>query len=131
QLLEEHRSKELILIDTPGFGRNELEACRLWASWLHTGAEIEVQLVLPATTRTPDLLEALNWWEPFGAAKLIFSRLDETSAAGGCLAAAMLSGKPVSFLCSGQRIPEDLQPATLPALLHLLSSSPMALGASA
>ncbi len=131
QILEENRSKELILIDTPGFGRNELESARLWAGWLRTSPEVEVQLVLPATTRTADLLDALQWWEPFGPAKLIFSRLDETSAAGGCLAAAMLSGKPVSYLCNGQRIPEDLQPATLPGLLRLLSTSPLALGASA
>ncbi len=112
RLIEEHQQKELVFIDTPGFGPRDIECAREWAAMLGAHEDIEVQLVLPATTRSSDLLQAVRWWEVFRPAKLLFTRLDEAGCGGGCVAAAMVSGKPVSYLCSGQRIPEDLAPAT-------------------
>lgn len=129
--LNEHRQKELILIDTPGFGPREQDLALDWASRIGAHPDIEVQLVLAATTRTQDAIEALQWWEPFAPSKLIFTRLDETERPGGCLAAAMLSGKPVSYLCAGQQIPEDLEPATMAGLIRLLAGTPTAAGAAA
>ena len=94
-------------------------------------ADIETQLVLAATTRTEDLLATMRWWEVFAPSKLIFTRLDETRRPGGCLAAAMLTGKAVSFLSTGPRIPEDLEPASTAGLMRLLLGSALAAGASA
>lgn len=131
RLILEHRQKGLILIDTPGFSPKEQECGHEWANMLTRLEEIEIQLVLPATTRTDDLLASLRWWQMFSPDKLIFTRLDETSRPGGCLAAAMLSGKPVSYLSWGPRIPEDLEPASTANLIHLLLGASFTAGAAA
>lgn len=131
RLLQEHRQKGLVLIDTPGFSPGEEECAREWASMLRGHAEIEVQMVLAATTRTEDLLASMRWWESFTPEKLIFTRLDETTRPGGCLAAAMLSGRAVSYLSTGPRIPEDLEPASAANLTHLLLGASMTAGAAA
>ena len=131
QLLAEHQQKGLILIDTPGFSPQEAECCREWAAMLMGRGDVETQLVLAATTRTEDLLASLRWWELFTPAKLIFTRLDETTRPGGCLSAAMLSGRAVSYLSRGPRIPEDLEPASMAALIHLLLGTPVTIGAAA
>jgi flagellar biosynthesis protein FlhF len=48
---------------------------------------------------------------------LIFTRLDEAAACGGALALAMNSALPVSFLCAGQSVPEDIAPAAMSRLV--------------
>ena len=92
---------------------------------------VETQLVLAATTRTEDLLASLRWWEFFTPGKLIFTRLDETTRPGGCLSAAILSGKAVSYLSRGPQIPEDLEPASMAGLMELLLGTPATVGAAA
>jgi flagellar biosynthesis protein FlhF len=76
-------------------------------------------------------MAAVRWWDEFQPSRLIFTRLDETSCIGGCLTAAMLSGKPVSYLSTGQRIPEDLERASLAGLIRLLVGHAQAVGATA
>jgi flagellar biosynthesis protein FlhF len=131
RLLLEHRQKALILIDTPGFSPRERECGQEWAAMLARHPDVETQLVLAATTRTDDLLASLRWWEVFSPGKLLFTRLDETTRPGGCLAAAMLSGKAVSYLGTGPGIPEDLEPASMAGISHLLLGSTLKAGAAA
>ncbi|MBI5086274.1 MAG: hypothetical protein HZB13_16965 [Acidobacteria bacterium] len=118
--LQEHRTKELVLIDTPGFAPGEWEMAEHWAAMLKGCGELEPQLVLPATTRSSDLRGGLARWRVFHPARLILTRLDETPAAGACLTVAQVFGLPISWLSCGQRIPEDLAPASAPLLLRQL-----------
>jgi flagellar biosynthesis protein FlhF len=129
--LQEFRQKDLVLVDTPGFGPRETECAEEWANMLAAQSELEVQLVLAATTRSTDLLAATHWWRRFAPSKLLFTRLDETSCGGSAIAAAITTGLPVSYLCAGQRIPEDLEPATKGALVQMLLGGPLAAGAAA
>lgn len=131
RLLLEHAQRNLVLIDTPGFSPGEEECAQEWAEMLGGRAGVETQLVLAATTRTEDLLATMRWWDVFCPARLIFTRLDETTRPGGCLAVAMLTGKAVSFLCQGPRIPEDLEPASMAGLLRLLLGASLSTGAAA
>jgi flagellar biosynthesis protein FlhF len=131
QTLEEHRQKQLVLIDTPGFSPLETECRQHWAEMLKLQPQVETHLVLSATTRTMDLMAAVRWWDAFQPSKLIFTRLDETACTGGCLTAAMLSRKPVSYLGTGQRIPEDIERASLAGMIRLLLGNSQAVGATA
>jgi flagellar biosynthesis protein FlhF len=131
QLLEEHRSKELILIDTPGYGPGDIDAGSDLARSLSLHPEIEVQLVLPVTMRFTDVAAAARRYAPFGASKIIATKLDESSCYGAVVSQAVLSGLPISFLCTGQQIPDDIEPATTERLLSFLYSHELDLAASA
>jgi flagellar biosynthesis protein FlhF len=119
--LEEYRQKDLILIDTPGLCRSEMEACDDLAKVLathHPG--IDTHLVLPASMRASDLRRVTEQYSVFQPRKLLFTRLDETETFGPILSRSVRMGLPVSFFSRGQRIPEDLEPATEDLMLNLI-----------
>jgi flagellar biosynthesis protein FlhF len=128
--LEEHRTKATILLDLPGIGPREPELMNEWSAVI-ARPEIDVHLVLPATMRCTDLLRTARRFEPVRPSHLIFTHLDETTSCGGMLSLAIETGRPVSFLCAGQSVPEDIESATRHALLRLIGAEPLAAAAAA
>jgi flagellar biosynthesis protein FlhF len=123
QLLEEHRSKELIFIDTPGLSHAGMEDAEDLARFLATHPEIDTHLVLPASMRSADLARTIDRYAIFGPRKLLFTRLDETSQFGTLISEARRRSLPLSFLATGQQIPEDLEPAEKSRLVELVVSN--------
>ena len=111
--------KTLTLIDTPGYGRNDLHSAAELARCL-SAREIDVHLVLRSDTRTAELLAAVDRYRVFNPAKLIFTGLDEADSFGSLFSVASSTKKPVSFLCCGQQVPEDLEPATSRRIAELV-----------
>lgn len=122
QAIEELRHKDLILIDTPGHGAADLDASSELAEFLRSRPDIDTHLVLSASMRSADLSRMADRFDAFRPAKLIFTRLDETQSYGPVINEAVRTGKPVSFLAAGQRIPEDLEPATKERVIDLVLS---------
>jgi flagellar biosynthesis protein FlhF len=120
QAIEEHRNKDLILIDTPGHGPHDMDSAMDLARFLAGRRDIESHLVLTASMRSADLSRVVDRFEIFRPQKLLFTKLDETEAFGPILNEAARTGKPVSFLTAGQQIPEDLEPATKERILNLV-----------
>jgi flagellar biosynthesis protein FlhF len=116
----EFRCKDLILIDTPGLCRSEMEASEELASLIASHPAVDTHLVLPASMRASDLRRISEQYGIFGPRKLLFTRLDETETFGPIVSRSVRMGIPVSFFSRGQRIPEDLEPATAEVLLDLL-----------
>ena len=110
--LDENRSKDLVLIDTPGLARGEMEDAEDLSRFLRFRNDVECHLVLPASMKSADLRRTVDQYEVFGPKKLVFSRLDETDSFGALLNEPARTSKPVSFLSFGPRIPEDLEEAT-------------------
>lgn len=120
QAIEEHRHKDLILIDTAGLTRNDLPDAADLASFLAARPDIDTHLVLSASMKSADLYRVVDRFEIFRPKKLLFTKLDETEAFGPILNEAARTAKPVSFLSAGQRIPEDLEPATTERIVNLV-----------
>jgi flagellar biosynthesis protein FlhF len=120
QALQEHRHKDLILIDTPGFGPRDMDAAAELAAVLATHPEVDVHLVLAATTKSADLTSAVDRFEIFRPSKLLFTRVDETSSFGPAFSEAARTGKPISFLAAGQQVPEDLVAAAKDQVIELI-----------
>lgn len=120
QALEEHRHKELVLIDTAGLARNDMEDATELARFLSTHPEIDTHLVLPASMKPSDLTRVVERFECFHPGKLLFTHLDETEHFGALVSEASRTGKPISFLCSGQQVPEDLAEASRPLIAGLV-----------
>jgi flagellar biosynthesis protein FlhF len=76
--------------------------------------------VLDLRTKVEDLRRAMDNFGVFRPAKLLFTRLDETTTFGTMLNETVRTGLPVSFVSVGQRVPEDIVPAGEPELLRLL-----------
>jgi flagellar biosynthesis protein FlhF len=113
QAIESAPPSALVLIDTPGYSAATLpDLGGDLVAFLGRRQDIDTHLVLTASMRVEDLYKTAGIYHACRPAKLLFTRVDETSslAAVFCLAARL--DKPVSFLSAGQSIPEDLEPAT-------------------
>ncbi len=120
QALVEFRGKDLILIDTAGLCRVEMETAQDLARVLAQHPDIDTHLVPSASMRAADLRRVSEQYSVFQPSKLLFTRLDETETFGPILGRGISMGKPVSFFSRGQRIPEDLEPATRDLILDLI-----------
>jgi len=120
QALEEHRHKDLILIDTPGHGPRDLDGSADLARFLASHPAVDTHLVLTASMKSADLSHVVDRFEIFRPRKLLFTKLDETETFGPIVNEAARTGKPISFLANGQQIPEDLEPATTKHIVELV-----------
>jgi flagellar biosynthesis protein FlhF len=118
QVIEANREKGLILIDTPGYGAGDMEEASELARFLARQSAIEIHLVVPASMRAADLGRTVDRFGIFSPSRLIFTQMDEASTFGAVVSESVRSGKPVSFLTTGQQIPDDIEPATTSRLLE-------------
>jgi flagellar biosynthesis protein FlhF len=117
QAIEEYRNKGAILIDTPGLSFNDLKGGSDIADYLARNHDIRKHLVLPASMRATEMKRYSIAYDIFRPSHLIFTRLDETAALGPILGETVRSGRPISFLGTGQRVPEDLEPGAKATLI--------------
>ena len=112
QALEEHRGKDWVFIDTPGLAAGEMEDGADLAGLLASHPEIDTHLVLSASMKRSDLARVIDRYAIFQPKKLLFTRLDETDRYGALVSEAARRSLPISFLATGQQIPDDLEPAS-------------------
>ena len=112
---------EIMFIDTVGRSPTDYARIAEMRSVLDAvGRGGTTQLVVSATTKFADLLQILRQFEPFGYDSVIVTKLDETSSVGNVISALAAARKPVSYLCDGQVVPQDIAPASsLRLLLNL------------
>ncbi len=122
--LVEHQHKELVLIDTPGYGPHDLDVGEELAAFLRVRSEIDVHLVLPASMKPSDMQSVSERYERFRPTRLLFTKLDETLSGGSVVAECLRTRWPVSFLTSGQQIPEDIEEATREKLVDMILPEP-------
>jgi len=120
QSLQEHSRKDLILIDTPGYSAQELDLSFELSDFLSTYPHVDIHLVLSCAARSSDLFRMVERYNRFNRAKLIFTRRDETEAYGAVLNESIRTALPASFLGSGPRVPDDLEPAGKDRIIDLL-----------
>ena len=131
QLIEEHRSRQFIFIDTPGLARAEMEDAGDLARMIASLEDADTHLVLPAFMRPADMARVIDEYSIFHPKKLLFTRIDETSQYGALVSESVRRRLPISFLATGQQIPDDLEPATKSRLAELILGSPRTIGAVA
>jgi flagellar biosynthesis protein FlhF len=123
QAIEEHRNKEFIFIDTAGLGFRDLDSGRELADFLARRSDVQTHLVMPASLRYSDMTRVSTAFDMFRPSRLIFTRIDETAVLGPILSETGRSGKPISFVTDGQRVPEDIRPANVPELVDAMFSA--------
>lgn len=112
EVVSNRQEGELVLIDTAG--RSHLNSSQV--EELHAltriGTPVETHLVLSSNTRGRDLDEIIDRFSAVPIHYLLFTKTDETRNYGTLLTAMRKKGKPLSYLTTGQRVPEDIEVAT-------------------
>jgi flagellar biosynthesis protein FlhF len=111
---------DVVLIDTPG--RSPRDHARLddLSGFLAAASPARTHLVLSASTNRGVLRSAA---ERFAGAEpdcLLLSKLDEASGLGVVCRAAEIAGLPLSYVTTGQEVPDHIEPACPERLARLV-----------
>lgn len=109
-VLEKFADFDLILIDTAGRSQKNIMQVGELKTLLET-VKCETHLVLSAQIKESDMVDAARRFSAARVDRLIFSKLDETSSYGTLLNVADRTGIPLSYLTTGQKVPEDIEVA--------------------
>ncbi len=112
QAIVKIKDTDVILVDTAGFSHKSISQKEDTKKLIHSlGEEYEkeVYLVLSATTKYRDLVEIADSYKEIADYKLIFTKLDETSAYGNLYNIKMHTDAQISYVTNGQNVPDDIE----------------------
>lgn len=113
QSVEEFKDVDYILVDTAGHAHQNEEQKQAILGFIHSTDENidkEVYLVVSATTKYRDLVGIADAYKAVDNYKLIFTKLDETTALGNLYNLRLYTGAPLSYVTCGQNVPDDISP---------------------
>ena len=116
--MQEFAGYDLVLIDTAGRSQKNAMQCRELKA-IVDAVPCETHLLIAASTRQRDMLDHVERFQRVRVDRLIFSKLDESVTYGTVFATAALTGVPVSYVTTGQRVPEDIEVADAAKLCGL------------
>ncbi|MFO7171541.1 MAG: flagellar biosynthesis protein FlhF [Bacillota bacterium] len=118
--LDRHRDADLILVDTAGRSHRNREQMEELAAYLDALRPDERYLVLSLTASTRDARAVVDSYRPIGFHKLLFTKLDEATAPGVLLNTLVHAGRPLSYITTGQNVPDDIEVASPERLSRIL-----------
>ncbi len=119
--VEQFADQDLLLIDTAGRSQKNVMQVGELKTLLET-VHCETHLALSASIKEQDMLDAAQRFSAARVDRILFSKLDETSTYGTLLNVADRTGIPLSYLTTGQKVPEDIEVAESVKLAGLILS---------
>lgn len=110
--INDFNSFDYIFVDTAGHSHQNSEQKNVMGSFIHSVdgiTEKEVFLVLSSTTKYRDLCSIADAYSEITDYKLIFTKLDETTALGNLLNLKLYTGADMSYVTCGQNVPDDIE----------------------
>jgi flagellar biosynthesis protein FlhF len=115
-----HRDKQLVLLDTAGRSpKNQYQLAELQAL-LAVDPYIETHLVLSTSTKYADALEIVNRFSVCSPQKFLFTKLDEAANLGTVLNLLYHFPATLSYITTGQNVPDDIELANPAKLANLI-----------
>lgn len=100
---------DVILVDTTGrSSKNKMQISELRA-YIDKLNTHNVHLVISCTTKNSDINVIVNGYKELNYSNIIITKLDETSTYGSVLNIIEAAKKPISFVTTGQNVPEDIK----------------------
>ena len=111
--MESFKDYDLVLVDTAGRSHKNKEQCMEMMHFVNDSVIPErftknVFLVVSAATKYKDLISIVDVYNEIGKYNIIFTKLDETSELGNILNIKLRTGADLSYITSGQMVPDDI-----------------------
>ena len=103
--------KKLVLIDTAGMRQHDLRLSEQFHRLQAGVPSIKPYLVLSANTQLAALNQTILNFKKAKLAGAIVTKLDEAASLGGVITASVRHQLPLVYCGTGQKVPEDLEPA--------------------
>lgn len=111
---------ELILVDSAGRNPKDDRALAELGDLLDGHRRMDRVLCLAAGTNPRTLAEITRAFSPLNYGELVVTKMDECVGHGSILNAHLRTGRPLTYFTTGQRVPEDIEPATAERLVRLI-----------
>jgi flagellar biosynthesis protein FlhF len=111
---------EVILIDTAGRSQHDKGRLEELAAFVDAAMPDETHLVLSSTVAEPVLTKAADKFSVLKPTRMIFSKLDEAVHFGVIVNACKKVGMRVSYVTTGQEVPDEIEMAQSDRLARLV-----------
>ncbi|EKQ51075.1 MULTISPECIES: flagellar biosynthesis protein FlhF [unclassified Clostridium] len=110
--IENMKDCDVILIDTTGrSSKNAMQISELRA-FVQKANPNYVNMVISATTKNSDIKSILKGYSELEYDNVIVTKLDETTVYGALYNIGRIANKPISFITTGQNVPDDIMVPT-------------------
>jgi flagellar biosynthesis protein FlhF len=120
QAIEGMKDLDVILVDTAGRSQNDSMRLGQLRRFLEVMKPDETHLVVSATANRASAGKVVQQFVPLGANRMIISKLDEADSFGLVLNVACAGNVPISYVTTGQGVPDDIASADSQRLAQLI-----------
>ncbi len=107
--MQDYEGMDLILIDTAGVShRNKMELMQL-QRMLKEIENQQIFLVISATTNYRNVLDIISSYNFLKNCRILISKVDESISRGILLNIAVKANNPLSYITTGQNVPDDIE----------------------
>lgn len=118
--IEDMKDCEVILIDTTGRNsKNHMQMSEL-RTFVERADTKNINLVLSATTKNKDIKYIVEGYRILNYNSIIVTKLDETSTYGSIINILQTAKKPLSFVATGQNVPDDIKELSVDKIVSLI-----------
>jgi flagellar biosynthesis protein FlhF len=118
--MEKLADRDLILIDTAGRNYGNILNVNELNTYLHVVKPDETFLVVSLTTKASDLMSIVGNFAQVSVNKFLFTKSDETRTLGMIYNLVSHFKIPLSYMTTGQNVPDDIEVASTDQLASLL-----------
>jgi flagellar biosynthesis protein FlhF len=123
EVIERHRDCDLLLLDTAGRNPHRQDQLEEMKAVLSADPRVENHLVLSATTKDADLAAIVRQFSVLPIRSYVFTKIDETEEYTSLFNQLLRYKRPLSYLTNGQKVPEDIEPASKGRVASLVLNS--------
>jgi len=118
EILYQFREKRLVLIDTAGMGQRDIRLSeQLDTLMRNSRVNIQSYLVVSSTAQRRVVEEAMDHFKRIPLSGCILTKVDESIGLAELLSVTMQHALPISYVTTGQRVPEDIEIASIENLI--------------
>jgi flagellar biosynthesis protein FlhF len=111
---------EVIFVDTTGRNSKNVMQVSETRKFVNELDADKIHLVLSMTTKQKDIKKIIENYRMVNFNSLILTKIDETDTWGSVLGAVHYGEVPVSYICAGQNVPDDIEEARKDRLTKLI-----------
>lgn len=108
QAIDKHMDKQLVLIDTAGRSQHNSEQLDELESLLTAYDNMEKHLVISSTTKYKDAVDIIQQFSQCAPDRILFTKVDETRSNGTVVSILHEFPLRLSYLTTGQSVPDDI-----------------------
>ena len=111
-----------MLIDTAGQSQYDLARIEELKRMITDDLTISTHLLLSVATTESEMNRTAINFSPLKFQSYIFTKMDEADRCGSVINQIMKLRTPISYITTGQNVPEDIEKAQKRKILHMLLS---------